>query len=166
MRRHTPTRATVPLESLASQFGGFNWLQQRIGLLRVGALAGAALATAYLLLCLVTEPSAVGYALVCVVTLLQGAGIAVSMAVPAPLLAQYATPETMGRVMAFATTTGTVGRVVGPVTLGLLFGISPAAPLLLTAACCVLGALGYYGVQLAEWREARERPEDGAYTAM
>ena len=158
---------TSSVLGLAFQFGGFNWLQQRIGLLSVGALAGAALAVAYGLLTLVTEPSPSGIALVCVVTLLQGAGIAMSMAVPSPLLAQYATPPTMGRVMAFATTTGTVGRVVAPVTLGLLFGISPAAPLLLTAVCCVFGSVGYYAVQIVEWREdAEERPEDGAYVAV
>ena len=139
---------------LGFQFGGFNALQRRLGLLRVGALAGVALAAAYILLTLVVDASVAGYALIALVTLLQGAGIALSMAVPSPLLAQYATPQTMGRVMAFATTTGTVGRVVGPVTLGLLFSVSPSLPLLLTAACCLLGALSYGAIHALERREA------------
>eukprot|EP00966_Prymnesium_polylepis_P217658 5037546-Prymnesium_polylepis.1 len=83
------------------------------------------------------------------------------MAVPSPLLAQYATPETMGRVMAFATTTGTVGRVVGPVTLSFLFAISPTAPLAFTTACCLLGGASYYAVHVAERREARAAASDG-----
>lgn len=111
----------------------------------------------YGLLALVRSPSAQATALVCAVTLLQGAGIAVSMAVPAPLLAQYATPSTMGRMQAFATTTGTVGRVVGPVCLSLLFGFDPALPVELTALACLLGALGYFGVQLVEWQDARHQ---------
>ena len=162
---------TSSILGLGFQFGGFDALQRRIGLLSVGALSGAALAIAYVLLMLVTEPSALSYAIVCLVTLLQGAGIAVSMAVPSPLLAQYATGETLGTVMAFATTTGTVGRVVSPVCLGALFGISPAAPLAVTAACCAIGAISYYAVQLAEWREAAARlsengVEDRAYNAL
>jgi hypothetical protein len=51
-------------------------------------------------------------------------------------------------------------------TLGFLFGVSPVAPLLLTAAACALGGAGYYAMQLAEWREMAERPEEGAYTKM
>ena len=70
--------------------------------------------------------------------------------------------------MAFATTTGTVGRVVGPVTPSFLFSLSPAAPLLLTAACCLLGAASYYAVHLAEWREAARAAEreHGYYKAL
>ena len=76
-----------------------------------------ALAAAYATLAYVraSTPRPAALALVGAATLLQGAGIALSMAVPSPLLAQYATTRTMGRVMAFATTSGTVGRVVGPV---------------------------------------------------
>lgn len=140
---------------LGFQFGGFDWLQRRLGLLRVGALAGLLLSLAYSLLTLVVTPSGMAIALVGLVTLLQGTGIAVSMAVPAPLLAQYATPTTMGRVMAFATTTGTVGRVIGPVSLSILFALDPALPLRLTSGLCLLGAAGYLTVFLAEAREAR-----------
>ena len=139
---------------LGFQFGGFDHLQKRIGLLRVGALSGVGLASAYLLLTLVDAPTVTSYLLVCVVTVLQGAGIAVSMAVPSPLLAQYATAATMGRVMAFATTTGTVGRVVAPVTLAVLFDLSPSLPLLLTAMSCLVGAVSYYAVHLSEVRGA------------
>ena len=108
---------TSSVLGLGFQFGGFNWLQTRIGLLRVGALAGVTLAAAYATLACVraSTPRPAALALVGAATLLQGAGIALSMAVPSPLLAQYATTRTMGRVMAFATTSGTVGRVVGPV---------------------------------------------------
>ena len=113
---------------LGFQFGGFDFLQRRFGLLRVGSLAGVLLGAAYLMLTLVGDgrdaatvagaeargagggdgassgghegggaageaetervatPLAIG--IVCCVTLLQGAGIAMSMAVPSPLLAQ------------------------------------------------------------------------------
>ena len=143
---------TSSILGLLLQFGGFDMLQRRIGLLRVGTLSGISLSFAYLLLTAVRAPiTSTTYVLVSVVTLLQGAGIAISMAVPSPLLAQYATSKTMGRMMAYATTTGTIGRVVGPVSLGLLFEFGgPSLPLLVTAACCLLGAIGYYGVQLAE----------------
>eukprot|EP00966_Prymnesium_polylepis_P163526 3779718-Prymnesium_polylepis.1 len=41
---------TSSILGLAFQFGGFDWLQRRLGLLRVGAIAGALLAAAYSLL--------------------------------------------------------------------------------------------------------------------
>jgi len=152
---------------LGFQFGGFELLQRRLGLLRVGALSGLSLASAYAALTLISGPSPFALPIVCAVTVLQGAGISVSMAVPSPLLAQYATPATMGRVMAFAATTGTFGRVVAPLSLALLFGLDPALPLYLTSAVCLLGALGYLAVQLVEWREAAAAAEDDhTYSAM
>ena len=53
-----------------------------------------------------------------------------------------------------------------------LHGKDPALPLLLTATCCLLGAVGYFLVQLAEWREEARgslvagEEEAGAYRAM
>ena len=181
-----------------------------------------ALAAAYATLAYVraSTPRPAALALVGAATLLQGAGIALSMAVPSPLLAQYATTRTMGRVMAFATPAPSaassarcarrsagggdgerqgvaVARAAGnavdsreldvalaavrrcstsppmpsrapppppprracvrlatQVTLSLLFGLDPVAPLLLTAGCCLLGAASYMAVHVAEQRRA------------
>ena len=49
-------------------------------------------------------------------------------------------------------------RLATQVTLSLLFGLDPVAPLLLTAGCCLLGAASYMAVHVAEQRQRRAAP--------
>jgi MFS family permease len=126
---------------------------------RVAALAlgGEAVASAVLAVHVLSEPTTVGL----IFLLVAAFGVARAFAAPATraLPADIVPPERLPWLIPRYSGTFQVAVIVGPVTGGLLFTISPAAPMVAAAVLQVLAAVAVSAVRV--WRDPALGSEEG-----